>query len=406
MNKFNTILAFSIGFTAITGVPSLFGQPKVFTLDPNMLEKVRESHPAKDRDLKAAYKKLLRDADKALALGPWTLMDKTQEPPSGDKHDFYSLSRYWWPDTSKPDGLPYVQRDGETNPESEAIPDEKYLNNVVKSVEALGLAYYFSGEEKYAEKAAAVLRTWFLDPKSRMNPNMNFGGVVKGKGKGGGRASGLISTRSLVRILDGVGLLEGSSSWTADDQKRLKAWFEIYFEWLTTSEIGTKEAATTNNHGVWYDVQAASIALFLDKKDIAANILNEAKTKRIGLQIQPDGQMPRELARTRSLHYTLFNLEAFFALATVAERVGIDLWNYQSEDGRGIRKALDFVLPFVLGEKKWEHEQLDEVKLDKQYDLSLQAAVKYNDLRYKKAADKNAGDDVEKDRANLLFKKD
>jgi hypothetical protein len=383
---------------------SIAQQSKVFVLDLNALSKVKESVQANKKEYKEPYKKLLRDADKILAEGPWSVIDKSQTPPSGDKHDYMSLARYFWPDSSKPDGLPYVQKDGETNPEVESITDRKGFEKVGKNVSTFALAYFFTGEEKYAEKATELLRTWFLDPKTMMNPNFNFGQMVKGK-KAEGRPSGLIESRPFNQIVDGIGFLEGSKSWTEADQKGMIDWFEKYYTWLNTSEIAIKEAATSNNHGVWFDVQKAAIALFLGKNIEATSILNEAKTKRIATQIDSEGKQSRELARTRSLHYTHFNLEAMFKLASMAEKVGIDLWNYATEDGRSIRKALDWAMPFVLGDKKWENEQIDEFKMEDFYPEFLQAAYKYKDERYLKAAESVSVENTVKDRVNLFYPK-
>jgi hypothetical protein len=377
-------------------------QTRVVTLDLNVLSQVRESVQSNKKEFKEPYKKLLRDADKVMAEGPWTVMDKSQTPPSGDKHDYMSLGKYWWPDPSKPDGLPYIQKDGETNPEVETISDNKNLEKLGKNVFTLGLAYFFSGDEKYSEKAAAIVRTWFLDPNTSMNPNFNFGQMVKGK-KSEGRPSGMIETRPFTQVIDGVGFLAGSKSWTEADQKGLSGWFGKYYQWLNENQIPLKESATTNNHGMWFDVQKVAIALFIGKTDDAVAIVKEAKVKRIATQIEPDGKQPRELARTRSLHYTHFNLVAMFKLASMAEKVGVDLWNYTSEDGRSIRKALDWTMPYVLGDKKWENEQIDEFKMEDFYPELLQAAYKYNDEKYLNAADKIRVENTFKDRSNLFF---
>lgn len=377
---------------------------KVFILDAGALSKVRESVQANGKEYREPYKKLIRDADKILNDGPVSVMDKSQLPPSGDKHDYMSLARYFWPDPAKPDGLPYIQKDGETNPEIESVPDRKSFEKVGKSVSTFALAYFFTGEEKYAEKASILLRAWFLDPQTLMNPNWNFGQMVKGK-KAEGRPSGLIEARPLSQIVDAIGLIGSSKSWTEADQKGMEDWYSKFYHWLTTSEIALKESATTNNHGIWFDVQKVSVALFLGKNEEAAALLNEAKTKRIATQIDTAGRQPRELARTRSFHYTHFNLEAMFKLASMAGKLGIDLWNYSTEDGRSIRKALDWTLPYVMGDKEWENQQIDRFKVEVFYPELLQAAYQYKDERYLKAAEDVSVEGTVKERVNLYYPK-
>jgi hypothetical protein len=98
---------------------------------------------------------VIKRADTALAGPTYTVVDKTRTPPSGDKHDYISMGPYWWPDPSKPNGEPYLRRDGEFNPERATNAfDVSDLDAMSASVEALSLAYYFTDDARYATKAA------------------------------------------------------------------------------------------------------------------------------------------------------------------------------------------------------------------------------------------------------------
>src|SRR5208283_4124843 len=151
---------------------------------------------------------------------------------------------------------------------------------------------------------------------------------------------------------DAAGLLAGSAAWTKKDNDALKVWLTTYLDWLLTSKNGLDEASAKNNHGTWYDVQAVRLALTVDRTDLARQIAEAAGQKRIAVQIEPDGRQPLELARTAAFGYSRFNLEALFMLATLGEHVGVDLWHYQLPDGRGLTKALDFLLPYVVDSSK------------------------------------------------------
>jgi hypothetical protein len=280
---------------------------RVFTADPQTLAGSKAALNSGHSALQAALAQLLKDADGRLDQKPPSVMEKKQVPPSGDKHDYMSQAPYFWRDTNSPDQK-YIRRDGERNPESNADSDAGRLGKVCSTVHVLGLAWYFSGDEKYAAKAAEFVRVFFLDPATRMNPNLNYGQGIPGEVEG--RPTGLIGARGLADLVDGLGLLAGSSSWQVDDQRKMTAWATDYFHWLTTSKIGLGEDAASNNHGTFYDVQAVSLALFIGDTNYARVKLRAAREQRIAREIEPNGKMPRELARTLSFNYSLFNLHA------------------------------------------------------------------------------------------------
>jgi hypothetical protein len=354
--------------------------PKVFLLDATRLAAARAAINKGYKDIEPAWAKLQRDAEKALAERPFSIANKAVTPPSGDKHDYMSQAPYFWPDPNKQNGLPYIRRDGERNPEINKITDHKSLDDLENSVETLALAYYFKGDEVYAAKAVQLLRAFFLDPATRMNPNLQYAQFIPGVNTG--RGIGLIETRGLTRVIDAIGLLAGSKSLTAEDERGLKAWFGKFLQWMQESKNGREESAAKNNHGTYYDVQVVSFALFLGKTDLAKQTLETAKQKRIATQIEPDGRQPLELVRTKAWGYSNGNLDGLMQLATLGERVGIDLWNFQTKDGRSIRKALDLLTPVALGEKKWQYQEIGGVKPESLFPLMRRAAAVYRDKEY------------------------
>lgn len=353
-----------------------------FGARPGALEKAKVAATS-DESAKKALKKLIADADKALAVTPPSVMQKTKVPPSGDMHDYMSIAPYFWPNPATKDGLPYVRKDGKVNPESraEAANDTLRARLVGTTVETLALGYYFTRDEKYAEHAAKVLRTWFLDPATKMTPHFRFAQAIPGVNDG--RGTGLIEARGLADAADAAILLVGSKHWSAADQQALLAWGEVYFEWLLGSKNGQDERAAKNNHGTWYDVQAVKWALVLGRKDKAKEICVAAGAGRIGVQIQPDGKQPLELVRTASFSYSCFNLLALARLADLSEHAGVDLWQHKTTDGRSIRVALDFLVPYLGKEPKpWTLQQIHESKPDEVLPVLRAAALAYGDDRY------------------------
>lgn len=341
---------------------------------------------SQENHLKQDYgNKILSMADKALNEGPYSVIDKSFTPPSGDKHDYMSIGIYWWPDPDTEDGLPWIRKDGQVNPQVREITDATYYNKVRNNGLILGMAYHITGQEKYAAKAAELFKTWFLDDSTKMNPNLNFGQGVPGRSEG--RRYGIIETRENGYVFDGIQLIRDSESWNTKDTEAMHTWFGQFLDWLLTSELGQLEGNTTNNHGIWYDVQVASIALNLGDTAQVKKQLARSK-ERIKEHVEADGSQPRELARTKSYSYSTMNLQGMMALAMIGEKVGIDLWNFRDDEGAGIRQALDFLLPAALQEKEWQYEQIDPIEdsMDKLTKLLLIANKKYPESNYRELA--------------------
>jgi hypothetical protein len=352
-------------------------------LNRTHLEEVVQRSKRGEADVKRAIEALEADARQALTFAPVSVVHKTTTPPSGDKHDYMSQAPYWWSDPTKPGGRPYIRKDGQRNPEINLLPDHDNLGRLVNAVSTLGLAYHLTGREDYASHAARLLRVWFLDGETRMNPHLNYGQGIPGINQG--RGIGIIETRGLPEMLDAVLLIAESRSWTAADRAGLWEWMRAYLRWLTNSQHGIDESRNGNNHETWYDVQVAGLALFTDQKDVARKTL-EGSRARIARQIEPDGRQPRELERTRSWDYSVFNLRAFFDLATLGQRAGVDLWNYRSADGRSLRKALDYLVPFAAGEHKWPEAQITTFRPGELHVLLRRAAVAWGEPKYRELA--------------------
>jgi hypothetical protein len=278
------------------------------------------------------------------------------------------------------DGFPYIRKDGERNPEIKRFPDHELMNDMVAAVDKLSTAYYFTDNEEYATRSGEILRMWFLDSKTKMNPNLEFAQAIPGLNTG--RGIGTIETRVLTRVVDSIGLLEGSKTWTKADQKGIEEWFDRYLRWLTTSKNGRDEAAAKNNHGTHYDAQVVCFALFVGKADFAKKHLETVTKKRIALQIEPDGRQPLELERTKSLSYSTMNLEGFVTLAELGENVGVDLWNFKTADGRGIRRAFEFLYPFLDNEMDWKYKQIEKWDRERLYSSIRRANRKYTDAAF------------------------
>lgn len=303
-----------------------------------------------------AYKALKKEAEHDLVMKPLTVMSKDYIPSSGSKHDYVSLARYAWPDQTKPNGLPYMMRDGISNPELNKF-DRNKLSDMTGAIYRLSLAYYFSEDEKYAKKATELIHIWFLDKTTRMNPNLRYAQHIPGEADG--RCYGVIDAYSFVEMLDGVQLLEKSKSFTAKDSKKLKAWFSHLLKWLLSHPQAIEESDQKNNHAIAYDVQVAAYSLYTGNRKVFSDVLAYFPKRRIATQIAPDGSQPHELRRTLAFGYSQYNLHHIIDLMLMVKHQGLDFHKYGIRDEHSFFKAMDFLASYMgKSVKLWPYQQI------------------------------------------------
>jgi hypothetical protein len=299
-------------------------------------------------------------AAKAIKAPITTVADKTQPSPGGDVHDYVSYARYYWPDPTKPDGLPYVSHDGKHNHEQVARGDRNRVDKFADAVIALAAAWRVKHDEAAARRAGEWLRAWFVAPATRMNPHLEYAQVRLGHAGNHGSPSGLLDTRDFAKVIDGLRLLEDSPALTPAEHTEIRAWFGRYLDWFLTAKNGRDERAAKNNHGTWYLAQVIAMARYAGRDELARQLCEEAKP-RIAAQIRTDGGQPEEIRRVDGLGYSRFNLEAHAVIARHARALGIDLWNYTAPNGVSLRKALDFLRPYNQAPEKWPTSQNEKL---------------------------------------------
>jgi hypothetical protein len=355
------------------GFAAMFEGRRTFLWRPEWLKMIKQSETAKS----AIIVPLLVEAEAALKLAPLLVVDKTKTPASGDKHDYYSMAPYWWPTVGKPNGEPYVRIDGKVNPERDGTGfDARRLSKLSNALTTLSLAHYYTGDQRFASHAALLIRAWFLDPATRMNPNFSYAQAVPGVSNG--RPEGVIDAQKLMPIIESIGLLAPSGALSPAEQQALEAWFAKLAVWMATSDNGKAERAKTNNHGIYFDLMLTHFALFARMEDVPEQVIRSFPARRIAVQFAPDGSLPEELSRTRSWHYTHWTILATSQMAGLGECVGLDLWNFKTADGRGLRTSLNWVAQFAGNEGKWKYP---ETAFEKGGKLSAARHVAFENLR-------------------------
>ncbi|SKB45618.1 alginate lyase family protein [Daejeonella lutea] len=375
MKRFITCLSFTLLYSV-----SLSAQ-EVFLIDPQVLQKNKKAYEKKDPAIVKKVDQIIRRADEMLNVKPLSVMDKNFTPSSGTKHDYMSMGPYWWPDPAKPDGLPYIRKDGQRNPEINRITDRDYLGQLETRCKYLSLAYYFTGRPQYAEKANELIRVWFLNPETKMNPNLNFGQAIPGLNEG--RGIGIIESRLLAYLVDWIDLLSADVSF-AKNKPGLQDWFAQYLSWLLESKNGVDESKAENNHGTFYELQVASFAAFTNNKTQIGKTFDKLKD-RIKLQIHEDGKQPLELERTNAYSYSAMNLSGWYSLALLGEKFNYDLWKLGGTPP-ALHRAIEWLIPFTVGIEKRTYEQINPFNKEDVYSLLKIAHHKYKEESFNNLA--------------------
>ncbi|GAA4300053.1 alginate lyase family protein [Compostibacter hankyongensis] len=310
--------------------------------------------PAQPAEVLTFRKKAILDkADKALQERPVTITAFVCPRSAGDRHEFYSEGDYWWPDPKHPDG-PYIQRDGETNPEN-FVEHRHAMIRLSQIMGDLAAAYLVTHDKKYLEKALQHALAWFVDTATLMRPNLQYAQAIKGRVTG--RGIGIIDTIQLLEVAQALRIMEEAGVIPAAELQALKAWFSEYERWLVNSDYGKAEMNAKNNHGTCWALQAAAFARFTNNEQLLEFCRRRYREVFLPKQMATDGSFPLELARTKPYGYSLFNLDAMAGLCQILSDPQHDLWSYSTADGRGIRQGIRFMYPYVADKGKWPYRK-------------------------------------------------
>ncbi len=296
--------------------------------------------------------RILTAADRYLRESPVTITATSSPRSAGGRHDFFSEGDYWWSDPANPDG-PYIQRDGMTNPDN-FVEHRRALMRLSLHVPALAAAWSITRDRRYAEHAVRHLRAWFLDAATLMNPHLLYAQAIKGRVTG--RGIGIIDTIHLVEVVRATTVLERAGVMSATEQAGVRDWFSRYLTWMTTHEYGIAERDATNNHGTCWVMQVSEFARYTGRTDLTDFCRTRYKTVLVPNHMAADGSFPRELGRTKPYGYSLFNLDAMATVCQILSNRSDDLWTFELPDGRGIRRALAFMAPYIADKKTWPHK--------------------------------------------------
>ena len=336
-------------------IPSRFVLTRFLVLFATFFIAIPIACAAADADLarmvaEIDHARILKLAADALTLKPPAITDAIATNSAGGPHDFFSQADYSWPNPATRNGLPYVNRDGLSNPDVFSA-HRTAMRNMKDAVAALTAAYVLTGDGKYVRKATGLLKVFFLDEKTRMNPNLNYAQAVLGESSG--RSYGIIDTLHLVELPVAIRFLEKSPAFDPAVDHGLKKWFADYIQWMITSTNGIKEMSASNNHSVAYFVQLAGFAKFTGDQKMLDLSRRRFKEVLLPNQMAHDGSFPLELKRTKPYGYSIFQADNVAILCVLLSTPEDDLWKFRLPDGRTAKDSVDFIFPYLAGKNKW-----------------------------------------------------
>ena len=295
--------------------------------------------------------RILSAAERYFSEPPITVTAFPAPRSAGGVHEYFSEGDYWWPDPKNPEG-PYIQRDGMTNPDN-FVKHREVMQGFCRAVSTLAAAYKITRDERYAAHAVRHLRAWLVDDSTKMFPHLKYAQAIKGRVTG--RGIGIIDTIHLIEVARAVEVLSGARSLSEADEAAIKKWFEEYLTWMTTHQYGIDERDTKNNHATWWVAQSATFAHLVNDTASLSYCRTRFKTVLLPKQMATDGSFPEELRRTKPYNYSLFNLEGMAVICRVLSTPNENLWEFTLPDGRNMRRAMEFLYPYIVDKSKWPY---------------------------------------------------
>ena len=322
-----------------------------------LVEQRRQYKERVNGNIEKIVERLLSDADEALQRGPFSVLNKTSIPPSGDKRDYFHLAPYWW--MVKEDGGEVLLKryEGMRNPASilysnaSKAYDRSSLQHVFDDTLMCSLAWFFSGDIRYAQHGSELINIFFVRNETAMKPHLTYAQYI-------GRPShyGIIEMKDLYFFVDAVRLLEYSGVFPDHEALEFKRWLGMYLKWLLNSDIGQEELCTQGNHGVYFDLQVAAISDYLGELDVLQESLVRAYSRLQMTFLDANSQSDH-----RSNHHSLFHMMGWIHIAQIAYWRNIDVWSYTRNDKYVLVEVVNSLLH--KHQNGWNAHDVDDDRL-------------------------------------------
>lgn len=287
-------------------------------------------------------------ADKYLQSNPVSVAYKMISY-SGNKNNYESISIYYW--KNEVTGQ-YEYRDGICNPEYKKFDYPKLLL-FTNRLKYLSLAYFITRNAKYLNSYLQQINVWFIDHKTRMNPNFQYSQLVPGINNNQG-THGLIDAYHFIYVLNSLYMMKKNIP--SKNEIVIKQWFRDFALWIENSQMGRNEKNMRNNHGIAYDILMYAIYSYLENYS-ECQMLIDSFQRRLENQIMPSGRQPYELSRTSAYKYSVFNLGHIIDFCTLLECKGV---SYYKDNRKLIDAAFDFLIEYESEKERFPYQEISD----------------------------------------------
>ncbi|WVQ83356.1 hypothetical protein IAT38_005495 [Cryptococcus sp. DSM 104549] len=254
--------------------------------------------------------------------------------PEGKNH-LFTLKPYYW--ETQPGGS-WERRDGTRNPYCDLPQGQKQLELVSVTLHnlALGIQHAPEYRDRCIKRMEKVLNVFFVDPETRMIPEVWYAQCQPGDKPLKGNYAFEIALRYIILVDQAIRI--AAPFINKNLVQTIQGWIKTQAEWMDSSDQGKAARKYEDNKALWYHAIYAS-HLSVNNPSEGSSYATNFFRDWSSAHPTPEQYFAHELERTRPRHYTLFALESLFILAelTLSQQRQVT-----PEVGRYLRVLLDF----------------------------------------------------------------
>jgi hypothetical protein len=227
----------------------------------------------------------------------------------------------------------------------------------MRKMYALALVYKVSGDRKYLSALALYLTAWATTDRPRGDP---------------------IDDTNLDPVIEAYDMVKGDLSPATEETVR--AWLKATADVELSAPFNRPNRATSFNN--WHSHRlkiVGEIAFAIGDTALQGYTIRGIR-EQIARNLNADGSSSDFVIRD-ALHYHVYDLEPLLTLAIVLQRAtGVNYYTYVSPAGTSIKKSVDWLLPYLTGEKTHGEFVNSTVEFDRQRARNGEAAYKAGTL--------------------------